>query len=160
MLPFQAITLTFTVSLNGDMLPFQAITLTFTVSLNGDMLPFQAITLTFTVSLNGDMLPFQAITLTFSVSLNGDMLPFQAIYGGKPKQSLQKMTFPHGFSLRVNEKHYSNTDEVLKHLEEIVIPYVESERERLGKPDQPALLIWDVFKGQMGDSVTNVLREN
>lgn len=102
----------------------------------------------------------RSITLTFTETLSGEMLPFQAIYGGKTKLSLPKVTFPRGFSLSVNEKHYSNSEEVRKHLEEIVIPYVESERNRLGKPDQPALLIWDVFRGQMVDLITDILREN
>ena len=38
-------------------------------------------------------------------------------------QSCPKVRFPDGFSLSANVKHHSNTGEVLKHLEEIVIPY-------------------------------------
>ena len=95
----------------------------------------------------------RAITLTLTISLDGKMLPFQVIYGGKTKQSLPKVKFPDGFSLSVNEKHYSNKEEVIKHLNEIVIPYVKRERERLEKPNQHALLVWDVFRGQMVDEV-------
>ena len=47
----------------------------------------------------------RAITATLTISLDGKMLPFQAIYGGKTKQSVQKIKFPDGFSLSVNEKH-------------------------------------------------------
>ena len=88
------------------------------------------------------------ITLTLTVTMDGKALPFQAIYKGKTKQSLPKVTFTTGFSLSANTKHHSNTEEVLKHLKEIVIPYVEAERKKTGNPDQFALLIWDVFRGQ------------
>ena len=68
--------------------------------------------------------------------MDGKDLPFQAIYKGKTKQSLPKVNFPSGFSLSANMKHHSNTLEVLKHLREIVIPYVEAERKKIGNPDQ------------------------
>ena len=57
-------------------------------------------------------------------------------------------------------KHHSNTQKVLKHLKEIVIPYVEAERKKIGNPDQFALLIWDVFRGQKTEEVASLLREN
>ena len=57
-------------------------------------------------------------------------------------------------------KHHSNIQEVLKHLKEIVILYVEAERKKIGNPDQFALLIWDVFRGQKTEEVTSLLKEN
>ena len=84
-------------------------------------------------------------TLTLIVTLNGKILPFQIIYEGKTDQSLPKITFPAKFNTSVNEKHYSNTEEVIKHLKEIVVPYVNEERKKIGDADQYALLIWDVF---------------
>ena len=57
-------------------------------------------------------------------------------------------------------KHQSNTQEVLKHLKEIAIPYVEAERKKIGNPDQFTLLIWDVFWGQKTEEVTSLLRKN
>ena len=70
------------------------------------------------------------ITLTLTVSMDGKALPFQVIYNGKTKQSLPKVTFPRGFSLSGNMKHHSNTQQVLKHLKETVISYVEAERKK------------------------------
>ena len=35
------------------------------------------------------------------------------------------------FSTSVNEKHYSNNEEVIKHLQEIFIPYVNEERKKM-----------------------------
>ena len=72
----------------------------------------------------------RSITLTLTVTLDEKILPFQIIYGGKTDQSLPKMTFPEKFNANVNEKHYSNTEEVIKHLQEIVIPYINEERKR------------------------------
>ena len=66
----------------------------------------------------------RSITLTLTVTLDGKILPFQIIYGGETDQSLPKITFPAKFSASVNEKHYSNTEEVIKHSQKTVIPYV------------------------------------
>ena len=45
-------------------------------------------------------------------------------------------------------KVYRNTEEVIKHLQEFVIPYVDEERKKIGDADQYALLIWHIFRGQ------------
>ena len=57
-------------------------------------------------------------------------------------------------------KHYSNETESLKFLEGIILPHVKTERERLGLETQPALLIYDVFRGQTTDKFLNVLKDN
>ena len=75
------------------------------------------------------------ITRTLSVTMDGKALPFQAIYKGKTNQSLPEVTFPIGLSLSANMKHHNTTQEVLKHLKEILIPYVEAERKKIGSPD-------------------------
>ena len=51
----------------------------------------------------------------------------------------QKVTFPAKFSTSVNEKHYSNTEEVIKHLQEIALTYV--------------------FRAQKTEAVTSLLQE-
>lgn len=101
------------------------------------------------------------ITLTFTITLDGKFLPPQIIYGGKTLQSLPRVKFPPTFSLSANPKHYSNEQESIKLLNEIIVPYIKKERGTLGlKKDQPALLIMDVFKGQMTDPVLKVLADN
>ena len=72
----------------------------------------------------------RSIALTLTVTLDGKILPFQIIYGGKTDQSLLKTAFPAKFSTSVNEMHYSNTEEVIKYLQEIVVPYVNEERKK------------------------------
>jgi len=102
----------------------------------------------------------RGITGTFVITLDGKFLPIQLIYGGKTKQSLPRYKFPESFSLSVNPKHFSNTEESIKIVEKIVVPYVEKEREILDNKNQPALLILDVFRGQMTSEVTDLLKEN
>ena len=64
----------------------------------------------------------QAITATFGITFSDKFLSMQLIYGGKTKQSLPKVNFPDSFSLSVNEKHFSNTNESLKLIEDIITP--------------------------------------
>ena len=80
--------------------------------------------------------------------LSNRFLPMQLIYGGKTAQSWPKFKFPDSFSLSPNPKHYSNTTEALKFIDQTIIPYVKNERKRLKlEPFQPALLILDIFRG-------------
>ena len=100
------------------------------------------------------------ITATYAEAFDGPFLPFQLIYKEKTTQSLPKIDFPNGFSLSVNEKHFSNTQESIKFLKEIVIPFVDKKRSELKNPRQAALLIWDVFSGQKITPTLDILKEN
>ena len=99
--------------------------------------------------------------ITATILLDGHFLPVQLIYGGKTLKGLPGVNFPKSFSLRANPKYYCNEQGSIKVLEEIIIPYVKKERERLGmEKDQAALLIMDVFKGQKTRTVLKVLSNN
>ena len=76
-------------------------------------------------------------------------------------KSLPKFKFPDNFSLSVNPKHYSNTEESLKILEEVIIPYLKKQREveQLSE-DHPALLILDVFRGQLTKAVVDEMQNH
>ena len=101
------------------------------------------------------------ITATFTIILNGHFLPMQLIYACKTKKSLPRVQFPSFFSLSFNPKHYSNEEESIKVLNDIVIPYVVKEREKLRLNEgQAPLLIMDVFKGKMTDPILKVLSSN
>ena len=63
-------------------------------------------------------------------------------------------------SLSVNPKHFSNTQDSIKVVTEIVVPYVENQRKELQKPDQVALLILDVFHSQITEDVTSLLQKH
>ena len=75
----------------------------------------------------------------------------QLIYKGKNSQSFLKITFPDGFSLSANEKHFSSsTNESKKYLKKIIIPHVgmrKEKRKESDQTDQAVLLSWDVFRG-------------
>ena len=102
----------------------------------------------------------RSITGTLAISLHGDFLPMQLIYGGKTSQSLPRYRFPKGFCLSFNPKHFSNTNESIKFLKEIITPYVEKQREVLKcQVDQKARVIMDVFTGQMTAEVLNAYEE-
>ena len=89
------------------------------------------------------------ITATFSMSLDGKFLPMQIIYGGKTSKSIPSVKFSETFSLSANPKRYSNETEA---------PYFEAERRNLGLPENyPALVIFDVFKGQTTDAYLDKL---
>ena len=76
----------------------------------------------------------KAITGTLVITLDGHCLPFQLIYGEKTTRSLLKFKVPKKFSLSVNEKHFNNTQESLKILREIAIPYVNQQRQEKNYP--------------------------
>ena len=101
----------------------------------------------------------RSITGTFIVTLDGQFLPMQLIYGGKTLKSLPNFEFPDSFSLSVNPKHFSNNQESIKVVTEIVVPYVENQRKELQKPDQAALLILDIFRDQITEDVTSLLQK-
>ena len=54
----------------------------------------------------------------------------------------------------------SNEKESIKFLEEIILPYIRQEREKLGRENQKALLIFDVFRGQTTDKVLKIMEDN
>lgn len=65
------------------------------------------------------------ITLTFVISLTGKFLPMQVMYSSKTKASQPRnFVFPKGFSISQNPKHWSNEEETLKLINEVVNPYV------------------------------------
>ena len=98
---------------------------------------------------------------TFAITLSGNFLPIQLIYAGKTKQSIPRVSFPKEFTLSANPTHFSNAEESLKFLNEVINPYVEKERLNLNLPkDQKALMIMDVFTGQMTEQVTKQYQDN
>ena len=60
---------------------------------------------------------------TFVISLDGSFLPMQLIYDGKRQQTVSKVEFPSSFPLSANPKHYSNTADSIKVINEILVPF-------------------------------------
>ena len=58
-----------------------------------------------------------------------------------------------------NEKHWSNEEETIKLIDMIIVPYIVRKRFELNLPaTQKALVIWDVFKGQVTEKVLDKLK--
>ena len=103
----------------------------------------------------------RTITATFAISMRGDFLPMQLIYRGKTKKCLPRFKFPEKFSLSYNETHYSNEKEACKFIEEILKPYIKQVIERDNLPiDQTALVIMDLFKGQVTPMILDLYKES
>ena len=95
-----------------------------------------------------------AITLTLAETLSGDMLPFQMIYTDKTSRSLPTAEFPEGFLLGFNKSHWSNEEETLRLLKEVISAYITKVKKKLKLPqNQVACLIWDAFKAQSIEKV-------
>ena len=52
----------------------------------------------------------------------------QLIYDRKTDKSIPRVDFSREFSLSANPKHFSNTDESIKIINEILNPYFESQK--------------------------------
>ena len=102
------------------------------------------------------------ITGTFTVSMEGTFLPMQLIYAGKTQRCLPKhVEFPKEFDVTFTPNHWSNEEKAIGLLDNIIFPYLKTTKEALGLPDdQKALLIFDVFRGQTTEKVTNHMLEN
>ena len=103
----------------------------------------------------------RTITGTFGISKSGVFLPMQLIYGDKTTQSIPKFKFPNEFSLSANPKPFSNTEESLQYVREIIKPYMNNQRLENNLPDdQKALIVMDVFTGQTTWPVVESYEEN
>ena len=68
-------------------------------------------------------------TGTISVTLSEKFLLMPLIYGRKTTQSLPRYQIPTKFCLSVTEKHFPNTNETAKLLNEIIVSYVIKEHQ-------------------------------
>ena len=74
---------------------------------------------------------------------------------------LPRHKFPEDWHVTCTPNHWSNEDKMMEYIEKIILPYVEGKRKELElSVDQPALAIFDVFKGQQTEGVLKILEEN
>ena len=105
------------------------------------------------------------ITAVFAGSLSGDFLPPQLIYTGKtPACHPNSITFPADWHITHTENHWANESTMKDYITKVIVPYIEKIRSQLPQSHvpspQPALVIFDVFKGQMCQSTIDLLMEN
>ena len=90
--------------------------------------------------------------------MSGDFLPVQLIYKGKTPRSLPSYKFPSDWHVTFTDNHWSNEVTMLEYINKILVPYIEKKRSDLKlKPDQRALVLFDVFKAQCTDKVLQLL---
>ena len=99
----------------------------------------------------------RSITAIFFITFSGNFLPMLPIYGGKTTKSLLRFKFPNDFSLSVSKTHYSMKKEACKLIEEILVPYIQQENLPVS---QKALVIMDVFSGQITSAVLDCFKDN
>ena len=90
----------------------------------------------------------QAITATFVQTLNSKVLPMQLMNQVKTSQSFPKIEILSSFSLSANETHFSNTQESIRFLEEIEVPYEKKEEGRVGPSIPNSAISLNAFRGQ------------
>jgi hypothetical protein len=90
------------------------------------------------------------LTAVFTCSLAGEFLPPQIIYEGKTPACLPKVKFPPDWHITYTHNHWANEDSMLDYFHSVLLPYLESTKQKLKLPkDYPALAIFDQFKGQI-----------
>ncbi len=101
------------------------------------------------------------ITAVFACALSGTFLPVQLIYGGSTPRCLPTVSFPSNWHITCTSNHWSNVSTMVDYTEKILIPYVAQTRTNLQLcPDYPALVIFDVFKGQCTENIYELLDKN
>ena len=102
------------------------------------------------------------ITGVFCGSLVGDFLRVQLIYKGKTARCHPRYKFPSDWNITHSPKHWSTETTMLEYIEEIIIPYIKTKRQELkeDEDEKAAIVIMDNFKGQVTDSVNQLLDSN
>ena len=94
-------------------------------------------------------------------SLVGELLPFQLVYAGKTDRCHPAYKFLSDWQITHTENHWSNERTMLQYTREVIVPFVDRKCEDLSLGDDyPALAVFDHFKGQLTDSITQELEAN
>jgi hypothetical protein len=99
------------------------------------------------------------ITAVFCGTMLGEFLPIQLIYQGKTHRCHPKFTFPPDWHITHSPNHWSNECTMLDYITHIIVPYLQKTREYVGE-DKTALVIIDNFKGQVTESVIQLLDDH
>ena len=85
----------------------------------------------------------------------------QLIYEGKTEKCHPSVSFPTGWHITHTDNHWANENTTIDYLRLIIIPYVEKTRKDLILDSSyPALVIFDVFKGQCTRTILQTLKDN
>ena len=98
------------------------------------------------------------VTATLVGTLSGELLPLQFLHQGKTERCHPSQTFPSGFDIWHTPNHWASEDTTLRFIKNVILPYVEDVRTTT--TDQVALVVFDVFKGHLCDSMHTPLENN
>ena len=100
------------------------------------------------------------ITGVFCASLTVEFLPIQLVYGGETDRCHPNYQFPLDWDITHSDNHWSNELTMLPYIEMVIVPYVTRVRRELEKEEQAALAIFDCFKGQVTQRITDALEDH
>ena len=101
------------------------------------------------------------ITAVFGGTMSGEFLYPQILYAGKTPRCLPSVKFPEGWHITYTENHWANEKTTADYIRLILLPYIERKRTELSLDStQPALVIFDRFKGQCTDQILKLLDDN
>ena len=100
------------------------------------------------------------MTVLLPCTMSGFLLPPHLIYCGKTNKCHPNIILPPGWDIHHTESHWSTEDTMLHFIESVLVPYVQSTRERLGlEKDHFAVVLFKVFTAQRCDSVLQLLEK-
>ena len=98
------------------------------------------------------------LTALFACSMSGDFLPIQLVYQGKTARCLPKYQFPSDWDITFSANHWCNESTMHQYIDKIILPYLCQKRKELKlPPEQPAVMIFDNFKGQCTEDLLKLL---
>ena len=99
------------------------------------------------------------LTAVLTCSLAGSFLPIQLIYKGTTARCLLKnVSVSEDRHFTYYSYHWSNTAIMVEYVKRIIVPYIAQMRQELKlSGDHPALVLFDVFKGQCTDEIFKLL---
>jgi hypothetical protein len=102
------------------------------------------------------------ITVIFANTMSRDFLPLQVIYSEKTTRCVpNSFIFPKDWHVTYTQNHWTNETTTEAYINHILFPYVVKKRKKLHlPPDQPALIIFDRFKGQCTEKILQLLDNN
>jgi len=101
------------------------------------------------------------LTALFACSMSGDFLPIQLVYKGKTARCLPKFDFPTDWDITYTHNHWCNERTMHQYINNIILPYISSKRSECKLPaNQPAILVFDNFKGQCTPDLLKLLDSN
>lgn len=98
------------------------------------------------------------ITAVVAVTIGGHYLAPQLIYQGKPFVLIPRL---HHLMNGISGNHWSNEETMQRYIQKVILPYVSSQRKELKLSEtHPALVLFDVFKGQTTPNIKKLLEDN